>query len=112
MSLQFAVSASCTMCLPVKFLGNCLLYNHVNLQVAPVGTSKYVGEDRLFVISPRGHLRRGETLFVTAQAFLRQPWSTRKEPSPSLMVRSLGGGSVPSPSNYHYQNSYMAPFQS
>lgn len=66
---------------------------HYNLyggsQVAPVGTSKYLGEDRLFVVSPRSHMRKGATFSVTAQAFLQQPWNATSERQPSLMLRSL-----------------------
>ena len=57
--------------------------------MAPAGTSKYLGKDRLFVVSPRGHMRKGATFSVTAQAFLQQPWNASSERQPSLMLRSL-----------------------
>ena len=60
-----------------------------DLQVASAGTSKYLGKDRLFVVSPRGHMRKGASFSVTAQAFLQQPWNASSERQPSLMLRSL-----------------------
>ena len=55
------------------------------------GSSQYVGPDRVFVLSPRGHVRRGDRLSVTAMAFLQKPWLSA-EPPPRLMVRPLDAG--------------------
>ena len=52
-------------------------------------TSHYLEADRLFVISPRGHLKQGERLMVTATAFLQKVWNASGEPPPQLMVRAL-----------------------
>ena len=52
-------------------------------------TSPYLGDDRLFVVSPRGHIRKGEVLTVTAMAFLKEVWNATTEQPPELMIRTL-----------------------
>jgi hypothetical protein len=58
------------------------------------GTSAYLEADRLFVIAPRGHLRRGERLTVTAMAFLQKVWNASTETPPELLVRALNHSSA------------------
>ena len=58
------------------------------------GTSAYLEADRMFVIAPRGHLRRGERLTVTAMAFLQKVWNASTEAPPELLVRALNHSSA------------------
>jgi hypothetical protein len=59
-----------------------------------VSRSVFLGDDRLLIIAPRGHVRKREGMAVTAMAFLHKIWNASLEPPPSLMLRSLNASST------------------
>ena len=60
------------------------------------------------MIAPRGHLKMGEQLNVTANAFLKLPWNATDAPPPQLMVRSLANGPIHATEGAAFQSVPMA----